>query len=173
MLWCLDSQLEDEEERQVAVVLAGTGVDPALERVVPYLGEYELPVSRSRSRSSPSPLVSSCLSARSLRSRSRRPWGPRKSRRLRISFGPEAFSEFFEALSVQDVAQALGSMLDREYQGGELAGMVKSVEDFFSELPPGGALTPLHDFTMASGHSFRLPSTIAIQTGEALRRWPA
>ena len=41
----IDSQLEDEEEREVAVMLVGTSVDPGLERVVSYLSDYELPVS--------------------------------------------------------------------------------------------------------------------------------
>lgn len=41
----IESQLEDETQREVTATLVGTGVDPGLERVVAHLGTYNLPVS--------------------------------------------------------------------------------------------------------------------------------
>lgn len=42
----LQGQIEDEGEGwEISVMLVGTGVDPGLERVVSYLGEFQLPVS--------------------------------------------------------------------------------------------------------------------------------
>ncbi len=41
----VSDQLQDDGEREIAVTLVGTGVDPGLERVVGYLGRYDLPVS--------------------------------------------------------------------------------------------------------------------------------
>ena len=45
VLESVDYQLEsDDGDRDVAIIVAGTGVDPGLERVVTYLGKFEIPI---------------------------------------------------------------------------------------------------------------------------------
>lgn len=215
LLGLVDTQLEDEEEREVAVVLVGTGVDPGLERVVAYLGEYELPVSvvtfevfalasgeqllvreiieeQVEAPAGPSkqksvgeiqrqagtygvgdefarlvtaaeaaglyvrPYVRSVMFAPpSHKNRFLMAASPRSGGRLRLSFGPEAFDEFYEELTADDVTQALGAKPDQDYQGNELAGMVKAVEDFLDELPPSGAITPRQELYNAFWTQFQ------------------
>jgi hypothetical protein len=235
----IDSQLEDEEEREVAVVLVGTGVDPGLERVVSYLGEYELPVSvvtfelfalasgeqllvrevideqveapvgTSKQKSVDEiqrqamaygvgdefarlvaaaeaaglyvrPYVRSVMFAPpSHKNRFLMAVGPRSGGRLMIAFGPDAFVEFFDQLTAEDVTQALGSKLDRQYQGDELTGMVKAVEEFLEELPPSGAMTPRQELYHEFWTQFQTAFTAATPTGgvrrlhRALAGWPS
>ncbi len=209
------SQLEDEEEREVAVLLVGTGVDPGLERVVSYLGEYELPVSvttfevfalasgeqllvrevieervaaptgNSKQKSVDAihrqadsngvgdefarlvaaaeaaglnvrPYVRSVMfTPPSHKNRFLMAVSPRSRGRMTISFGPEAFDEFFEDLTSEDVTQALGTKLKGEYQGDQLADKVAAVEDFLERLPAMAAMTPRQELYHAFWAQFQ------------------
>lgn len=211
----IESQLEDEEEREVAVVLVGTGVDPGLERVVSYLSEYELPVSvvtfevfalasgeqllvrevieeqveapagTSKRKSVDQiqrqavtygvgaefsrlvaaaeaaglyvrPYVRSVMFAPpSHKNRFLMAVGPRSGGRLMIAFGPDAFDEFFEDLTAEDVTQALGSNPDGDYQGAVLVDMVKAVEEFLEELPASGVMAPRQELYHAFWTQFQ------------------
>ena len=45
VLESVDYQIEsDDQDREVAIIVAGAGVDPGLERVVNYLGKFEIPI---------------------------------------------------------------------------------------------------------------------------------
>lgn len=63
---------------------------------------------------------------------------PQPGRGLKISHGPDAFEEFFPALSASSVEDVLGPRGAKLYSGEELRERVTLIEGFFAELPSVG-----------------------------------
>ncbi len=194
----VDEQLaaDSAEGRDVRVLVAGTGVDPGLERVVELLARYEVPVSvvsfqvfdlpgggpllvrevveedrpvRTTARDAARSLDSvreravaagvvgafdEILGAADAAGLALRPYvrsvmiapptqrnrflavvTPEPGRGMRIDFGPEAFAEFFDGLTAEDVEAALGPPGYVWYAGPDLAAVADRMTAFFSELP--------------------------------------
>lgn len=61
---------------------------------------------------------------------------PQADGRMRLSYGPDAFAEFYPDLSAEDVSAAIAGKEDGIYEGAELTNRVSAFVEFLAELPP-------------------------------------
>ena len=86
---------------------------------------------------------------------------PEAGRGLKMSQGPEAFAEFFPGLTAEHVEDVLGAEGERCFEDTELEQQVRSITEFFRELPD----PPAEDGRKADVATV-YPLAAAVQAGE-------